>query len=72
MAKRASEVTGQPYPAAKRYKPSVTEKGFIRLQVTLTDSAFDSLRASAVGNNRSLSMEARTMIECALRAQREK
>ncbi len=72
VRRKAEEVTGQPYPTAKRYKPSTTEKGFIRLQVTLSDSAFDSLRSSAIENNRSLSMEARTMIEAAIKASKSR
>ena len=73
MAKKASEVTGTHYPAPKRYSVApLTQKGFVRLQVTLPALAFGSLRMSAVENNRSLSMEARTMIEAALRASEKK
>ena len=46
--------------------------GKTKLNIIVPDELFDDLKSSAIANNRSLSMEARTMIECALRAQKAK
>ena len=42
-----------------------------RVNVLLPKELFSDLKESAVANNRSLSQEARTMIECALQAQKK-
>ena len=47
-------------------------KGKTKLNIIVPDELFSDLKMSAIANNRSLSMEARTMIECALRAQKAK
>ena len=52
--------------------PAAWARELARVTITLHDSSFKALKISAIENNRSLSMEARTMIECALRAQKAK
>ena len=47
-------------------------RGKTKLNIIVPDELFSDLKMSAIANNRSLSMEARTMIECALRAQKAK
>ena len=47
-------------------------KGKTKLNIIVSEELFADLKSSAIANNRSLSMEARTMIECALRAQKAK
>jgi len=52
--------------------PAAWARELARITITLNDTSFKALKISAIENNRSLSMEARTMIECALRAQKAK
>ena len=46
-------------------------RGKTKINIILPEEVFRDVKESAIANNRSLSMEARTMIECALRAQKK-
>ena len=52
--------------------PAAWARELARITITLNDSCFQALKSSAIENNRSLSMEARTMIEAAIKAQGDK
>jgi hypothetical protein len=49
--------------------PAAWAQELCRIQVALPDSTFVEVKMSAMRNNRSLSMEVRTMVEDAVRAQ---